>query len=339
MASEGDHNPQFIAKKGFSNLYDLHFIALAAVNSEDNTFRITTHPDIHDLVESIQQLGLLHPPIVKRHASEYRVISGFRRVAACRQIGWSEIPAYIVSSDTNDDTCALFAIADNSLQRPLNLVEISRSLYLLSSYFNDENLQLRYASKLGLSEHHTHIKKIKKICRLPKPIQDSILKGTISLAVALELFKFEPEAGVALATLFDQLNIGLNKQRQLIVLLSEIGLRENTSIENLLNEKELRKILDYKELDRVQKSQQIKNYLNQRRYPTIVSTKNEFNKHIKDLKLGNSITLAPPRDFEGTTYTLTLRFSSHAELADLKSKLDRIIRSSGLKEFLNGTME
>ena len=321
-------------------LKDLQAIDLSSIDFEDGTFRITTQTEVRELVVVIQQLGLMHPPIVKQYDTRYRIISGFRRIAACRLMGWSRVPAFILNPDTPDDICALIAIADNSFQRPLNLVEISRSLNLLSCYFKEEKLQLKFASLLGLSEHRTHIKKIEKIFHLPEPIQDAILSETISLAVALDLAaamdstELEPDTGVALVKLFEQLGIGINKQRQLMVLLREIALRENITVQQLLGHKAMRKILDSSELDRVQKSRQIKSFLQQRRYPTIARTAKKFEAQVKKLKLGNSATLAPPRDFEGTTYTLTLRFDSHADLLDHQSKLDRIVRSEEFKRFL-----
>ena len=317
-------------------LEELHSVALSSIDSRDSTYRITTRAEIHELVSAVQQLGLLHPPTLKQHDAEYRIISGFRRIAACRQIGWSKVPAFILNPETTDAACALYAIADNSLQRPLNLVEISRSLFLLSSYFKDEKMQLKYASLLRLSEHRTHIKKIEKICHLPEPIQDGILADIISLAVALDLDEFEPETGVALAGLFKQLQIGQNKQRKLIVLLNEIALREDMTVENLLNTAAVREILDSNEPDRVRKCQQLLIYLHQRRYPTLARFKKEFEKQVNALKLGKAIALLPPGDFEGTSYTLTLRFNNHTELMEHQSKLEMIVRSAGFKKFLGG---
>jgi len=334
MAFEGESNRQTFVRQGFVGINVLQSIPLSAINSEDSRFRITTKTEIHELVESIQQLGLIHPPILKRCASEYIIISGFRRITACRHLGWVEIPARILSSEISDKTCTQYAIADNTLQRPLNLVEISRSLFLLSCVYKDENQRLQCASKLGLPDNPSLIKKIEKIYHLPEPIQNGILKGTISMAVGLELSRFEPDIGDALAGLFDRLKIGLNKQREIILLLDEIALRENTTIGSLLNGKYIREILDNDELDRARKQKKIRAYLYQRRFPTRFKTKTEFEKLVKDLKLGNSIKLMSPQDFEGPTYTLKATFNNLAELKDFRSKLDRIILSSGLQKFL-----
>jgi ParB family chromosome partitioning protein len=330
MVFESDSYPQIIVKKDLHKLAELQSIALSTINSEDKTFCITTNPQIRELTASIQQLGLIHPPVVKQHRSDYITISGFRRIAACRKIGWSEIPVSVLSSNTGNETCVLFAIADNSLQRPLNLLEISRSLFLLSTFVDDPNLLLKYASTLGLPHHRDHVKKIKRICQLPVPIQDAVLAGTISLPVALDISKFESDTGIDLVKLFDHLKIGINKQRELILLLNEISLREKIPMQNLLQQ-----ILANNELDRVQMSRQIKDYLMRRRFPIIFNTKAKFEKIVNDLRLGETIKLIPPKDFEGTTYTLTLQFKSHAELLELQSKLDTISRNPEIKEFLS----
>ena len=334
MVSESDGHSQFPAKRSFSQLIRSQRISLSAVNSEDKTYCITTDTDIRALAASIQQLGLIHPPVLKHLHSEYIIISGFRRIAACRQLGWSEISASVLRPDVDNETCALYAIADNSHQRPLNIVEISRSFFLLSANISDQTRQLMYASDLGLPAHRDHIKKIEKICRLPGRIQDAILNGAISFAIALELLKFETDIGIDLVKLFDQLKIGVNKQRELILLFEEIALREKIPLRALLNEADVRHILDDAELDRVQKGRRIKQYLRSRRFPMIINTITKFENLVSTLKLGDSVKLIPPKDFEGTTYTLRLQFRSHAELSELQSTLDNIIRNRDLKKFL-----
>ncbi len=315
---------------------DIENIQLSAVKLEDNTYRITTKAKVDDLAASIQQIGLIHPPLIKQTTSAgYVIISGFRRIAACMYLGWKEIPTRVLDADIDDARCVSYAIVDNALQRPLNLIEISRSIALLSTVITDDDALAETASKLGLPADPGLNRKIKKICDLATPIQDGILANTISLAMALELAKFDANIGVAFAKIFAQLKIGLNKQRELIVLLDEIAHRENTTIENLLNEKDIRQILDDDNLDRAQQRQRIREYLTQRRFPTISRTQHEFKRQIKNLELDHRMALVPPKDFEGSSYTLRLSFSSVSELEELQGKLDRIIQSEGLAKFLS----
>jgi len=45
--------------------------------------------DIDSLRESIRKRGLFHPIIVSKKDSE--LVSGFRRLTCCRELGWIEI--------------------------------------------------------------------------------------------------------------------------------------------------------------------------------------------------------------------------------------------------------
>jgi N6-adenosine-specific RNA methylase IME4/ParB-like chromosome segregation protein Spo0J len=49
--------------------------------------------DLRALAESIEEVGLLHPVVV---TPEGRLIAGQRRLAACRLLGWSDIPVTVV---------------------------------------------------------------------------------------------------------------------------------------------------------------------------------------------------------------------------------------------------
>jgi ParB family chromosome partitioning protein len=309
------------------NLTEPHTVKLSNVNLKDPTFRITTRTDVEDLIDSIRHLGLLHPPVLKKNSLGYIIISGFRRIAACRDLGWTEIPAKILDSSLDMLKCAKFAIAENAFQRPLNLIETSRALKLLADLIQDRKFLVESASGLGLPLSSGVVDKLEQLCQLPWSIQEGILADTISMPIALELGGFESDVGHSMVKLFNHLKVGLNKQRELILFLKEIAMREDTDIKNVLEERKIREILANSDLDRPQKSQKIRTYLRQRRFPSIVEAEENFAKLTKQLELGKEIKLTPPKDFEGTTYTLTLRFSSLNDLRKLKARLDRIIRN------------
>ncbi|MBU6430724.1 MAG: ParB N-terminal domain-containing protein, partial [Cyanobacteria bacterium REEB65] len=49
--------------------------------------------DVRALMESIAEVGLLHPVVV---TPEGRLIAGQRRLEACRQLGWEDVPVTVV---------------------------------------------------------------------------------------------------------------------------------------------------------------------------------------------------------------------------------------------------
>jgi ParB family chromosome partitioning protein len=309
-------------------------VGLSAIDPEDDTYRITTQTSIDDLVDSIKDIGIINPPFIIKKKSEYCTVCGFRRIEVGRCLGWRNIEAKILDADTKNLEYAKLAIADNLLQRPLNLIETSRSIHLLSDCLDDNRSLVEFASSLGLSKNPSMIRKVEKLYYLSRPVQNSILSNTISLSIALELGLLQTEAGIAFVALFENLNASLNKQREIITSVREIALRENISILEVLQDNDLCKILNHTETDRTQKTQKIRVYLKARRFPAIASAEKVFQTHLKDLKLGSGVKLISPPNFESTTYTIMLYFKNLAELEARSATLDSIIQNPILNKIM-----
>ena len=310
-------------------------VKLSLIDSNDDSFRITTQINIDHLMVSIDNVGVLNLPLLIEKNSGYKIVCGFRRIEACRRLGWTDVEARILDSDTKRLECIKYAITDNSLQRPLNLIEQSRSINMLYGFFKDVGALGKSLSVMGLPDNPSIIKKIKELYHLPKFVQSGILSNTISLAMALELGRLQLEAGECLAKLFQKLTLSLNKQREILSLVKEISLREDISILKVLENDNLQKILTHKNLDRNQKIREIRIYLKQRRFPFITAAEKEFEKHVKKLKLGSETKLIPPDNFEGTTYTLKLFFKNLTELKDRKASFDALIKNPSLNKMLD----
>ncbi len=309
-------------------------ISLADIDSDDRTFQITTRSDNEELLGSIQQVGLIQPPVLIANSAGHTIVCGFRRIAACRQSGWSRITAGFLGKTVDRFKAAQLSIADNAFQRSLNLVETSRGLKLLDDFGPDDQQIKDAAEVLGLPTSRSVAADIKTICRLPLPVQEGILMNTIDLSMALELGGLDPTDAEGMVWLFEQLKVGLNRQRELLLLLKEIAKREDTAIPQLFAEKSLQEILRNAEMDRAVKRQKIRSYLRQRRFPAITKAESDYRKRVKQLKLGSRIGLIPPKDFEGNTYSLTLHFHNRQELSDLKKRLDKIMQHPALGKIL-----
>ncbi|MBO4898611.1 MAG: ParB/RepB/Spo0J family partition protein [Clostridia bacterium] len=81
----------------------------------DQPFKVLEDESMDELVESIKQNGILSPILVRTHPDGgYEIISGHRRVHACKLAGIPEIPTVIKELD--DDT-AIIRLVDSNLQR------------------------------------------------------------------------------------------------------------------------------------------------------------------------------------------------------------------------------
>jgi ParB family chromosome partitioning protein len=311
-------------------------VNLAGIDTGDDSFRITTEQKVDDLMHSIKHLGLLNLPLILEKETGYMVISGFRRIEACRRLNWFELRARVFDSNTDRFKCVQCAITDNTFQRPLNIIEKSKCIKMLSDFFKDIDSLSEALPALGLSEHPAMIKKIKAVYYMAETIQNSILSNTIALAMALELARLSMDDAEGFVKLFNALTLSLNKQKEILTMVKEIAVREDMSVMQVLKEPQLKNILENKDLDKNQKASKIRIYLKQRRFPAITAAEQSFQKHVKKLKTGKGMAFIPPVNFEGSAYTLKLTFNNITDLEDLKTNLDAFIKNPHLNKIVSG---
>jgi ParB family chromosome partitioning protein len=311
-------------------------IRLERINLEDKSFQITTETAMDSLVASIARMGMMHPPVLLGDEACYVVVSGFRRIAACKFLELTEISAKILPPETDRQTCIYWAVADNALQRPLNLIETSRALTRLTEVYAEPDDLCRVARELGLPDNLSAIDKMRQLSGLSVEIQEGVLSNTLSLAMALELGKLEIPAGVAMAQLFGYLKLGLNKQRELLLMIQEIAFRDRLSIHEILNSSDFRSIVDHEKWDRSQKTLKIRQYMKRRRFPSITTAEKNFEDAVRSLSLENGVMLIPPQDFEGNDFCFHLSFHTQDELHHRLSGLTEASNHPALSRILSG---
>ncbi len=82
---------------------------------EGHPFKVADNEEMDQLVESIQSQGVLTPLVVRPLGNgEYEVISGHRRLHACKKAGIESVPALITDMDRD---AAAIALVDSNLHR------------------------------------------------------------------------------------------------------------------------------------------------------------------------------------------------------------------------------
>jgi ParB family chromosome partitioning protein len=80
-----------------------------------NPYQVSHNEEFNALVESIKTYGIISPIIARPKPDDgYEIISGHRRIAACKEAGIEKIPAFI--RDMDNDT-AVIALVDSNLHR------------------------------------------------------------------------------------------------------------------------------------------------------------------------------------------------------------------------------
>ena len=81
---------------------------------KDHPFKVMEDEEMERLKESIQESGVLIPALARPTENGYELISGHRRLAACRALGLNTMPV-IVRNLTDEE--AIITMVDSNLQR------------------------------------------------------------------------------------------------------------------------------------------------------------------------------------------------------------------------------
>jgi ParB family chromosome partitioning protein len=310
-------------------------VGLDEIDWKDDFFRISSSHNPLKMAQSISTVGLINHPYIIAKNNNFSIVSGFRRLSAYRYLKRNTISAKKIDSQTSIIECSKLAIADNSFQRSLNLIEQSRCYVLLNSVCKDEETFLKALSGTGLSKNRSLIAKISPLCRMPQSIQDGVEKGAVSLAVARMLLEIDEGSAIFMADLFQKLTLGQNKQREIFQMVFEIAKRDNLTPWELLHQESFQNIIEDKDLDKSKKAFEIRYWLKQQRYPNLSHRLKMFDHNIAQLKLGNRIRLTPPAYFEGKKFNLSLDFSTQKHLVDFRDKVRNISENKYLASLLD----
>lgn len=166
-----------------------------------------------ELKKSILSNGLIQPITVRRFGQNtYQLISGERRLKACREIGHKEIPAYIIKVDS-DETMLAMALIENIQREKLNPIEIGLAYKRLMDecHLTQEEI----ADTVG--KDRTTVANSIRLLKLPKQIQESLVKGDISSGHARAIINLPSEAAQleALSKILEG-NLSVRKVEQLV---------------------------------------------------------------------------------------------------------------------------
>lgn len=138
-----------------------------------------------ELAESIKEHGVFQPIIVKKSIKGYEIIAGERRVRASKLAGKKTVPAIIRAF--TDEQMMEVALLENLQRENLSAIEEA------DAYKNMlDNLRLtqdELAKKVGKSR--SHITNMLGLLRLPKEVQDMVVKEELTMGHARVLSKLE----------------------------------------------------------------------------------------------------------------------------------------------------
>lgn len=145
-----------------------------------DTKNIRDVKDIDELVASINAHGLINPITVTEEKDGYRLIAGFRRFAAMKQLGAKEIPCVIRNSDK--DTLDEISLSENITRMDMTPYEECKAVQHL---INKKNTAKQVAKRFGRSLRWVLVRE--KLAKAGEKILKKVKNGKISIASAQKI--------------------------------------------------------------------------------------------------------------------------------------------------------
>lgn len=143
---------------------------------------------LRELAESIKTYGLIQPITVRPIANgRYQLISGERRLRACKLAGLQEVPTYVRTVDEMQSI--QMALVENIQREDLNALEIALSYQRLVDEFGFS--QEEVSDKVG--KNRTTVTNYLRLLKLSLPAQIAVRDNIISMGHARALVTLENE--------------------------------------------------------------------------------------------------------------------------------------------------
>ena len=279
-----------------------------------------------ELKNSIQRVGVLHPPFLQRLKNgKFDIVTGNARITVSRENpGDTHIGCFIAPENIPAESLLDILLLEQTSSRQLSLAEKARFLEIALQYVSEEKIIDDYLPILALPRHHVSIAKTLQVMSLPEEILADIDQGILQEKMVLELLKIKKEDCLSLSRLFKELRLGSGKQKRIFFALRDLSRRHQTSITGFLKDSEITTILQHMDMNPPQKAHHLGLILDKKLAPHSTQAKNEFKDFTKSLELPGNFHLDHSPSFEKDTLTLTINFQDKPECARLIQKIKSV---------------
>ncbi|MCR4637546.1 MAG: ParB/RepB/Spo0J family partition protein [Butyrivibrio sp.] len=141
---------------------------------------------LQELAESIKQVGILEPLLVRNRDDHFEIIAGERRWRAARAAGIKEVPV-VIRNDLTDQQIVEIQLIENIQRENLNPIEEAKAFHRLITEFNlkqDEVAERVSKSRVAITNSM-------RLLKLSDEVQQMIIDGKLTSGHARALISVE----------------------------------------------------------------------------------------------------------------------------------------------------
>lgn len=313
-------------------------INLNRIRISDRRFLLHHQIYSQQLSRSIKEVGVINPPVVQKTSDGYfRIVCGFRRVHAARELQIQELICKVIPCEIKDLDLLLIALYDNLTTRPFHPLEKSFIIEKLEQFVDPKEIIAKYFPLLGLPPHKKGYDDIACLARLEKPVRDAVYRGDLAQPVAVRLSQLSRQDRMSVFDLLEKVHLSVSKQKEVSEYLIEISQRETISLSDLIKSQQITELFENDRLSKSQKGESIRSYLRCRRFPQITRMEDKFTRIHRGLQLKTGTKLLPPPSFESNTFQIQFGVNSTEDLKKKIQQLEESQKKPGWEELFGFT--
>ena len=207
--------------------------------------RVFNDAKLAGLAESIREVGLMQPIVVRRAQESYQIVAGERRWRAHKLMGLDTIKAVVV--ECTDSDMAVLALVENVSRDDLSDYEVATSIRQTEKEFPDRK---RMAEALGMSRSGLYqflsFESLPDFIQKDLDVQPTLLGGTAAQAIVAAIKKHGDSGLKAAAELWPLVVKGDMDQGKVASAIKAMAVQQTTSPRSA-NERSIDKFFSGKE--------------------------------------------------------------------------------------------
>ena len=316
-----------------SPVWSYQELALAAIDLTDRSFVVSYGFELDSLVDSIRQVGLLYPPLVRLQANgRGQVVCGLKRLLALDRLGRKRISVRVWPKTTSPAVCLLAALHDNVWSRGFNLVERGEMINRLLRYWDRDTVTRKFLPRLNVPPAAKYLEQYQQLVSLEEPFRELAAQDRLGLGVASSLSHWTAVDRLALLPWLALAPLSYSKQVEMVEHLNTLSRREGLSPQAILSRPAISGLLADPGLRPAEKISRVREQLRQWCFPRFSAAQQQFDTYLKALGLyqQSDLRLQPSPAFEGNTFSLELQFDHPQHLAE---RLRQLLELTEREEF------
>ena len=292
------------------------------ISLSDRTYYLPCYDALGPLVESIRQVGILSPPVVRKNDDgSLAPVVGRRRIEAASKAGISKLSVFVVDASESDENLVNLLFWDNISRIGNSPVTVAAIVTSLLEVFDSETVAQTYLPWIGVPPRGPRLLRLKAVAKLDERSQRALWSGRILEKTASLLSGLNTEDRFELLNFIERYGWNANKSDEMAQAVYDLSILSGESVSKTICEAVQLLETQHEQDDAIRKSEKMRNLIKSLRWKDVSQHQELFNQWQKRLDLPRHIRVKPSISFENDSVSIEITANSLNEAEGIIQKL------------------